>query len=219
MICLSKLAARTEPFRAELSIPQLGPLLDIIALPIFLLNRDRTIAYANATGHEQLEKGELVHMRCGRFHVKATTVVALKFEAMVRSVTSESGSFGTPRSIVLNGSEGGKFSVTVTPYVDPNEIDNLAAVILTADDPCEAQGALRLQHMLALTSSEARVAYYISAGHRLVQIAERLEVSINTVKTHLASIFSKTGCADQSALAVMTRRMLTPVKTTWTEPT
>ncbi len=217
MICLSNLAAKSGVQQNHLSASQLTLLLDLFTLPLFLLNRERILFYANAAGHEQLQKGLIVQLRCGRFHLKATSHDVLKFEETVRNITKAGlSSDDYQNCMTMNNPGNVKISITTLPFVDADGDGTLAAVILTAEEQAEEQGTLRLQHMLELTCAEARVAYQICTGVRLVQVAKHLDVSINTVKTHLASIFSKTRCADQSSLSVMARRLLTPVRNSWT---
>jgi len=43
----------------------------------------------------------------------------------------------------------------------------------------------------ALTSAEVRVAELVCAGHSRIAVAQSLYVSVNTVGTHLSSIYSK----------------------------
>jgi DNA-binding CsgD family transcriptional regulator len=212
MICLSNFATQKVARQENLCATQLALLLDMIAMPVFILNRERILVYANEAGHEKLQKGNIVQLRCGRFHLKATTHDTLKFEETVRNVTAGSNFSDRQSCMAVIDSDDVRISITTLPFRNLNHGEIMAAVILTAEDQSEDKGTLRLQHMLNLTCAEARVAYYISAGVRLVQIADQLEVSINTVKTHLASIFSKTGCADQSALSVMGRKLLTPIR-------
>jgi DNA-binding CsgD family transcriptional regulator len=57
-----------------------------------------------------------------------------------------------------------------------------------------------LARAFGLTRAEGRVAAALMTGDRLEDVAERLDVSINTVRTHLAHLFGKTGTRRQSEL-------------------
>ena len=65
----------------------------------------------------------------------------------------------------------------------------------------------RLRHVLArefqLTEREAEVAALTAQGLTNAEIAERLAVSLPTVKTHLLRIFVKTGSANRTQLTAM----------------
>jgi DNA-binding CsgD family transcriptional regulator len=55
-------------------------------------------------------------------------------------------------------------------------------------------------HLNRLSKSEIEVLELLLLGHRNAEIAEARHVSLNTIKTHLASIYSKTGVASRSKL-------------------
>jgi DNA-binding CsgD family transcriptional regulator len=52
-----------------------------------------------------------------------------------------------------------------------------------------------------LTQAEARVALAASSGASIPETATRLNISPNTVKTHLQRVFAKTGANRQAELA------------------
>lgn len=53
---------------------------------------------------------------------------------------------------------------------------------------------------LGISLREAEIACLLLAGSHLHQIASKLSVSINTVRSHLKAVFAKTGCASQADL-------------------
>jgi DNA-binding CsgD family transcriptional regulator len=57
-----------------------------------------------------------------------------------------------------------------------------------------------LKALFDLTSAEARVAGLIAAGHTLTEIAEKLSVSVHTIRKQLKFIFEKTGVRRQADL-------------------
>jgi DNA-binding CsgD family transcriptional regulator len=65
-----------------------------------------------------------------------------------------------------------------------------------------------LQALFGLTAAEIRVVRALLQGHQPRDTAERLGVSLNTVRTQLASIFHKTGTAGQSELLLLLMRMV-----------
>ncbi len=64
-----------------------------------------------------------------------------------------------------------------------------------------------LRQAFDLTPAEVRVAHQIVAGGGLGAAAAALELSANTVRTHLKSLFAKTGTHSQSELAVLLSRV------------
>jgi DNA-binding CsgD family transcriptional regulator len=57
----------------------------------------------------------------------------------------------------------------------------------------DAPAAELLEALFDLTPAEAKVTRAVAEGHRVAEIAELQGVQINTIKTHLKSIFAKTG--------------------------
>jgi DNA-binding CsgD family transcriptional regulator len=88
-----------------------------------------------------------------------------------------------PQALLL-GSAGGRVLVQV---LDPD------------DAPLDGAGVVL--RSLGLTAAEARVAVMVAVGQTTPMVADRLGISVNTVRTHLSRAFEKTGCRTQSALA------------------
>ncbi len=66
----------------------------------------------------------------------------------------------------------------------------------------------RLRELYGLTSAEARAVAELVAGHEPRAIAERLEISLNTVRVQLARAMAKTGTQRQSELVSLVTRTL-----------
>jgi DNA-binding CsgD family transcriptional regulator len=80
--------------------------------------------------------------------------------------------------------------------------DHDSAAIIFMLDPARPP-ALPPQWIMdayTLTRAEAQVALQASLGHSVSTIGIRLEISPNTVKTHLRRVFAKTGVRGQAEL-------------------
>jgi DNA-binding CsgD family transcriptional regulator len=60
-----------------------------------------------------------------------------------------------------------------------------------------------LRELFLLTRAEARLACQLASGATLEQAAKAARVSVNTVRTHLARVFGKTGTCRQSQLVTL----------------
>ncbi|WP_416408816.1 helix-turn-helix transcriptional regulator [Agrobacterium rosae] len=60
-----------------------------------------------------------------------------------------------------------------------------------------------MQGLFDLSAAEARVAQFISTGKDIPSVAQQLAVSTETIRTHVKSIFRKTGTSRQSELAAL----------------
>jgi DNA-binding NarL/FixJ family response regulator len=67
--------------------------------------------------------------------------------------------------------------------------------------PNELHGARILQK---LTSKELLILSYVIQGHKNKEIAPKLNTSVQVIKNHLTSIFTKTGTSDRLELALFT---------------
>ena len=78
-----------------------------------------------------------------------------------------------------------------------------AAVLLFVIDPANRRSIPLSQIMDAygLTRAEARVALAASSGNTVIETAQLLKLSPNTIKTHLRRVFAKTATARQAELA------------------
>jgi DNA-binding CsgD family transcriptional regulator len=213
MICLSNRPIKIDKAHVDVSQIQLGLLLNYISLPIFLLTKDRHLVYANAAGHEQLAKSAFAHLHMDRFQVLGDADQVCRFEDVVRAATECGARIDEkPNTITIGEAGAAKASVTIIPFAEGPPRTRLAVVILTAQDDCETVVKLRLQQTFDLTPSEARVAYLVSSGQRPKLIASHLKISVNTVRTHLAKVFAKTGCPDQVTFCLLVKQLLTPVR-------
>jgi DNA-binding CsgD family transcriptional regulator len=78
----------------------------------------------------------------------------------------------------------------------------------------EAKPAANLQPVadnFGLTPAEARVLEHLAGGATVAETAQDLGISLNTAKTHLARIFSKTGAARQADLIALINRLVPPI--------
>jgi DNA-binding NarL/FixJ family response regulator len=78
--------------------------------------------------------------------------------------------------------------------------DELAQKVLTTMS-AEVKGASAA--LSRLSDRERQIAYYVARGLKNKDIGQTLNISENTVKRHLQSIFAKTGSRDRLELAVL----------------
>lgn len=97
-----------------------------------------------------------------------------------------------------------RLTVTVMPVApDKLVMSTPAACMLAIFDP---ESSLRptptvVERLLNLTAAEARLACALFSGIKLCDVARQLELSINTCKAQLKSVYDKTGCRNRVELA------------------
>ncbi|MET8133807.1 MULTISPECIES: response regulator transcription factor [unclassified Streptomyces] len=79
----------------------------------------------------------------------------------------------------------------------------IARFLAQGDGADDGRGAARSERLGALTGREREVLVQVAAGHSNDEIAERLEVSPLTVKTHVNRAMAKLGARDRAQLVVI----------------
>ena len=82
-----------------------------------------------------------------------------------------------------------------------------AILILSGVDESEAEQLAMLRQAFRLTPSEARIAVCLAAGKSLEEAAQEMAIAQETVRSHLKSIFRKTGTHRQGELVALVARL------------
>jgi DNA-binding CsgD family transcriptional regulator len=179
--------------------------LDRLSVGVILLDRRARIVYANAEARSLGSGGGPLRLR----NPIATTLSpthSQQLDALIRRALRgvTVGSMSVPRS-----TNGGLLTILVSSvrgrdvgrFADFNMPD--AAVLLFIIDPANRAG-IPLSWIVdayGLTPAEAKVTLAASSGLTIPEVALRLGLSPNTIKTHLQKVFAKTGTNRQSELA------------------
>jgi DNA-binding CsgD family transcriptional regulator/PAS domain-containing protein len=173
-----------------------------LATPVFLLDRHAGITFANPSAQALLEDNVLTKSKSGQLTVGHASMHTALVDAVARcaGVGSELGSrgIGIPISNTVEN--------TAIAYVLPigqtairsGQGEAVAAVFIANS----AHSALPTQEILiavfGLTPAESRVMLAVGEGATPAQAALRLHITENTVKTHLARVYTKSGAHRQS---------------------
>ncbi|MFF1697223.1 response regulator [Streptomyces sp. NPDC058257] len=87
--------------------------------------------------------------------------------------------------------------------LSPAATKGLIAKFLAQGDGSDDDGGVRGERLDALTGREREVLVQVAGGHSNDEIAERLEVSPLTVKTHVNRAMAKLGARDRAQLVVI----------------
>lgn len=177
--------------------------LDHLSAGVALLDRRLHVQFANKAFRAMTTDGALA-LR-GRTLSSAWPAAARQFDRMTRSALS--GAPGGTMAIPHPG-DGRLITILVTPAQGRARDgftecgDRNSAAIIFMLDPARPP-ALPPQWIMdayKLTRAEAQVALQASLGHSVSTIGIRLEISPNTVKTHLRRVFAKAGVRGQAEL-------------------
>jgi DNA-binding CsgD family transcriptional regulator len=163
------------------------------------------VLFANSAAR-QLEADGAMHLR----QVLATWSQphSQRLSELVRSALqgSPGGTMSVPRHA------DGPFLTILVSSIRGKDVGRLAdasikdaAVLLFVIDPANRRSIPLSQIMDAygLTQAEARVALAASSGNTILETAQHLKLSPNTIKTHLRRVFAKTATGRQAELAAL----------------
>lgn len=89
---------------------------------------------------------------------------------------------------------------------DPH-VNKAINVFAEASHKAEVSHIARCRTRFDLTETQARIATFLAEGGTVNEYAEAMGVSAGTVRTHLKTIFAKTGVRRQAELAVIIHQL------------
>lgn len=199
------LAARLR--HAESSIGTLQALLDALGpalllvdehgCPIFI-NRRATQILAQHDGLAVGPKGLTTHS------VKSTRLLRAAITGAAARANSSFAYSVTLRLSVARPSLRPPWLVSILPIArdGPVPAGGCAAISITASDMRTRIDPMSAADYFLLTPREADVAALLATGCGSREAARALHIRIGTVRTHLKSLFEKTGARSQTALAL-----------------
>lgn len=109
--------------------------------------------------------------------------------------------------VAVDRADGPPLLVTVAPLMQMGAHPwfEQAGVLIKVSDPLRPPSEAVLQQGFGLTAAEARLACTLLGGGTLADVASRIGVSANTVKTQLQVVFQKTRTTRQPELVALLR--------------
>ncbi len=99
--------------------------------------------------------------------------------------------------------EGASFHITIKSFVNTNLLNILQAyymIYIVKEKEKKPVSLEKLASMCSLTSRETEIVRLLEQGNTNQEIAEKLCISMNTVKAHISSIYRKLGVQSRTAL-------------------
>jgi DNA-binding CsgD family transcriptional regulator len=196
-----------RPRRGEGVFSPLGRLiLDKLDRGVMLLDAEGAVMDANTLAEKVLVMQHGLLVRNGRLAFVDAELDG-RFARMIghpeRGVPRSIAARGLQRSLAgrVRPSGAGSFRVLVTA-IGPQALAREAAYLVVLYAPGEQRVISRevLLELYGLTRAQADVARRLYAGYSVEETAAELELSLNTVRTHLKHIFSKCEVQSQAEL-------------------
>ena len=195
----------------------LADTLDGLSSALFLVDADGKVMHANASGQAMLQTQEVVRAPGAR--LTATELQADRALQDVIAAAALGDAIGTARgaSLPLRGPKGENHVAHVLPLgfgrrreAGANYFAVAAVFVRKAEfeltHPVEA-----LARRYKLTAAEMRVLMAIVEVGGVPEVAEALEISQATVRTHLSRLFDKTGTNRQADLVKIVAGFASPL--------
>lgn len=183
----------------------LGDALDLLPVGVFLLGRDGALLVVNRAARGLLDQNDGLSARrdglAAAGHAECTALRVLIRTAVRPGEGVSSG--GT--MVISRPSRRRSYLVMVVPvsarrFTLDGPAQPVAAVVVTDPEREETTPAELLMGLFGLTPAEARLAALLAEGKSLAESAADLRVSLNTVRTHLKRVLSKTDSRGQADL-------------------
>lgn len=175
--------------------------MEQLACAVLIVDRSGRATIANHAAERLVQRGDGLRLVLGALDCEDARETRELREALSRSAEGE----GSGASMAISRRSGRRpLSVVVAPLPVGGGwlADDAPAALLVVTDPDEPSGAAPdlLSALYGLTPAEARTAVALAEAERPAEIADRLGVSVATVRTHMQRAFAKTGTSRQSEL-------------------
>ncbi|MFO1111132.1 MAG: LuxR C-terminal-related transcriptional regulator [Bradyrhizobium sp.] len=192
--------------------------VDSLSTGILLTEGRGRISYMNGSAENLLKSGTALRSKDGHLiAARADSRDALS-SAIAQSVSGRAPASTGQYSVPLPDDEGAGLIANVLPLQwrdGRNPLGSLpgaAAVIIQNPAESPKPPLEALAKLYGLTASEQKVLELIAEGAAPQEAADRLSVSLTTVKTHLQHVFAKTGTGRQADLVRLVAQATAPIR-------
>jgi DNA-binding CsgD family transcriptional regulator len=180
--------------------------LQSLITPIILTDANQKINFANCSAETLLSDGSIIASQSGRLMVRSSVAERALIDAIARTANTgqELGrrGIGIPLSTHLTAPDSVPSIAYVMPLAGNAERSvfgqSTAAVFISMTTSANPPPEAALVALFDLTPTEAKVMCRLGTSQDLPLIAREMDVSINTLKTHVARVYQKTNTRKQA---------------------
>lgn len=183
--------------------------LERIGLATLVVVEDGLIIYANSEAEHLMGRGDSIRSAQSRLRAPDHSSGKLLTAAIDNALKTVAGAPG-PVNRVLAIPRPGRLPITVLVSPFKPARDGLgppvpAAIVFIRDPERPSASQEALQSLFGLTATEAAIASALAVGQSLNDIAARYRITLNTIRTHIKNVFTKTGTNRQPELVALLR--------------
>jgi DNA-binding CsgD family transcriptional regulator len=197
---------------------QMAEALDALKCGVALTNQNGAILYANRAAERMLRHAGQIQSVRGVLQATAPEA-AKELRSAIRLAAQDEAALGkTGLAVRLDEGDEPPLFAHVLPLAHGElrtrlEPEAVAAVFISGGSD-EAAGADEIAAVYGLTPAETRLLECLLAGRNLAETAANHGIAVTTAKTHLDSIFRKTGVHRQAELMRLASRAASPARPT-----
>ena len=180
--------------------------IDGLAAGVFLVDADLKLIHANKSGDAILESRDFLFLADGLLKARDSKAQGALRAMVAAAADGEIAMAANGAAILLTARTGERHGVNVLPLASGRRRDACigyaaaAAIFVRSTAVSFPLPVQTVCDLYRLTAGEVRVLFLIVELHSVAATAQMLGLSQATVKTHLRSIFRKTGAPNQAAL-------------------
>ena len=190
--------------------------LDALRCGVVLSDGQGIILHANRSAEHMLRNGGPIERAGGRLKARSDTAAAELRAAIRLAAEDEAGIGKTGLAIQLAEADTTPVFAHVLPLTGGDLRTRLqpaaVAAVFIGQPPDERDGADVAAAAYGLTPAEARMLVRLLGGRTLAGAARDLGIAATTAKSHLESIFAKTGVSRQADLMRLGTGLVPPTR-------
>jgi DNA-binding CsgD family transcriptional regulator len=179
-------------------------LLEALPYAVFALDFSGRVLFLNCRAESLVQRKDGVLVRDGRLQAQMAQQQPL-LDRLIQAATSPDTAQVRGGWVRLHRTSGRRpYLALVSEFASAQQpVDDLSAralVIVSNPDDATIPDEQALRELYDVTISEARVAVAIARGHSVQSASEHLQISPETLRTHLKHVFRKLGVSRQQDL-------------------
>ncbi|MEY4761341.1 MAG: hypothetical protein RLZZ200_1197 [Pseudomonadota bacterium] len=204
--------------KANLALTLYRRVLDSLSCAVFIVAGDARVVYSNAMADALLSSGDLLRAAGAGLEATRRDITGTGLDdAISRAVRGDTAIGIAGIGVPLASLSGERAAAYVLPIRGSDLRADLgpgyAAIFIARRDEQQPVAVEILRTLFDLTAMEAKVAYAVALGDAPEQVALALGNSVNTVRTHLKSIYDKVDVPGKTALAARIHTLVPPIGT------
>jgi DNA-binding CsgD family transcriptional regulator len=190
--------------------------LDTLSVAVFVVGLNRRVIFNNASADAMLRENSFVHLANQTLQARRVAGAESALDdAIDRALKGDMAIGIAGIGVPLIGKDGDRAAAYVLPIAGNDVRASIGpgqCVVFVARRGEQQPMAMEvLRTIFDMTSAEARVASLIAKGDGPLAIGQALDISINTVRSHLKHAYAKTRTQDQTSLGGLINSLLPPV--------